>query len=410
MAKIRPFQAIRPSKEFGNVIPALPYDVFSEAEARAYVAAHPGTFLTIDRPETMFEAGQDPYAPEVYKKAAETFDAWIREGRFLEEACPCYYVYELTMDGRTQTGLVAVSSVGDYENDVILKHENTRAEKELDRIRHVDALSAQTGPIFLAFRPVDRIREILKEAKHQTPLYDLTGEDGVTHRVYRIDSPDRIEELTRLFASIDHTYIADGHHRAASAVKVSRMRRESNRKPTGEEAYESFLSVLFPADELKIFDYNRVVSDLNGLTKESFLTEVGRFFKITPEAQAVRPSRPHEFGMFLSGCWYRLTAKDALLSDDAVDGLDVSILQNALLGPILGIGDPKTDRRIAFVGGIRGLEELKKRAGSGVGFSMFPTSMDELFRVADAHRLMPPKSTWFEPKLRSGFLIHRIER
>ena len=314
------------------------------------------------------------------------------------------------MEGRVQTGLVAASSVRDYENNVILKHENTRADKELDRIRHVDALSAQTGPIFLAFRPVERVREIMAAAKKEAPLYDLTGEDKVTHRIYRIGGEETIRELTNLFDAIDHTYIADGHHRAASAVKVSRMRRESLEKPTGEEEFEFFLSVLFPADELKIYDYNRVVKDLNGYTPESFLREVGKMFTAIPSDEAVRPSKPHEFGMFLGGQWYRLNAKESILSEDAVEGLDVSILQNALLHPILGIGDPKTDRRISFVGGIRGLKELEMRASEGVSFSMYPTSMDELFRVADEHRLMPPKSTWFEPKLRSGFLIHRIER
>ena len=410
MATIRPFKAYRPCEAYVSKIAALPYDVYNRAEAVEVVKNNPDSFLAIDRAETSFPPEVDTYDDRVYDKARELLDSWIAEKKFIQEETPCYYIYEQVMDGRSQKGIVACASIDDYANNIIKKHENTRADKELDRIRHVDTCSAQTGPIFLAYRSSDRVNEIVKAVVSTTPVYDFASEDGIIHRVWVIREEDRVSELCQLFAQMNAIYIADGHHRCASAVKVGMKRRQENPSYTGEEEFNYFLSVLFPSDELAIMDYNRVVKDLNGLSKEDYLKRISQDFTVAEAAAPVKPEKKGQFGMFLDGKWYVLEAKEALKSEDAVKGLDVSILQDYLLGPVLGIGDPKTDKRIDFVGGIRGLSELERRVSQDmeVAFSMYPTSIYELFGVADADLLMPPKSTWFEPKLRSGLFIHQI--
>lgn len=410
MAEIRPFYCVRPTKERAKEVAALPYDVYNKREAREAVKNHPYSFLNIDRPETQFEESIDMYSKQVYEKAGAMLQQWIMDGIFMKEQKKCYYLYELTMTGRTQTGIVACASVEDYENNVIKKHENTRFEKERDRICHVDACNAQTGPIFLACKEDSILEQKMVQWKEQEPIYDFVAEDQVRHRVFLIEKEEEIQFLTEHFKEIPALYIADGHHRAASAVKVSQKRREENGGKKDEE-YSYFLSVIFPANQLKILDYNRVVSDLNGNTELEFLEKVQQEFTIQQVKEAFRPEKKGQFGMYLNGQWYQLTVKDSMSSNDVVEKLDVSLLQDRLLNPILGIHDPKTDERIKFVGGIRGLKELERlvEEGDAVAFSMHPTSMEELFQVADAGRLMPPKSTWFEPKLRSGLFIHLLQ-
>lgn len=411
MADIRPFQAYRPAKGLEAEIAALPYDVYNREEAAAVVKEHPGSFLAIDRAETQFGPEVDTYADCVYEKARDMLRQWIAQGRFIQDDKPCYYIYEQVMEGRSQKGIVACASIDDYQNQVIKKHENTRADKEQDRIRHVDTCNAQTGPIFLAYRSQPALQQVITQVTEGAAVYDFTAQDGIIHRVWVVDEEQQIRTIRDAFAGMQQIYIADGHHRCASAVKVGLKRREENPSYMGEEEYNFFLSVLFSADELKILDYNRVVKDLNGRSPEAFLTEIGKRF--TVECRGTVPYKPEkkwEYGMYLEGKWYCLTAHEDIRSGDAVEGLDVSILQEQLLAPTLGIGDPKTDKRIDFVGGIRGLEELERRVQTDmkVAFALYPTSIYELFAVADAGRLMPPKSTWFEPKLRSGLFIHTL--
>lgn len=411
MAVVKPFRCIRPEEKVAGRVAALPYDVYNRKEACEEAAKEPLSFLKIDRAETQFDDSVDTYDERVYQKARELLDGMIADGTFVTDAEECYYLYELTMDGRAQTGIVACASIDDYQNNVIKKHEKTRADKEADRIHHVDACDAQTGPIFLAYRSREAVDSIVAEMKKEAPLYDFTASDGVRHTVWRIADREKVASLQQAFGGMDSIYIADGHHRAASAVRVGLMRREAKPDYTGEEEFNYFLSVLFPDDQLMIMDYNRVVKDLNGHSIEEFLRLTGESYNIEKlGAEAYRPMKPHEAGMYLDGCWYRLTAKPEILSEDPVEGLDVSLLQKYLLTPVLGIGDPKTDKRIDFVGGIRGLAELEKRANEDmkVAFAMYPTSISQLFDVADAGLLMPPKSTWFEPKLRSGLFIHRL--
>lgn len=411
MAVIKAFECIRPDEKVADRVAALPYDVYNREEALKEVEREPLSFLAIDRAETQFDSSVDTYADCVYDKARELLDGRIADGTFITDTDKAYYVYELTMNGRTQTGIAACASIDDYNNNIIKKHENTRADKEQDRINHVDRCSAQTGPIFLAYRADEVIRNEVAKAKETKPLYSFTSPDGIRHQVYKISNAQSVENIEKAFAGIDDIYIADGHHRAASAVKVSLKRREEHPDYTGEEEFNYFLSVLFPDEELMIMPYNRVVKDLNGYSKEEFIKKIEEKFEIEESAAAVEPAYKAEFGMYLDEKWYKLKAKKDILSDDPVDGLDVAILQNNLLEPVLGIHDPKTDKRIDFVGGIRGLLELEKRCHTDcvLAFSMYPTSIAELFAVADAGRLMPPKSTWFEPKLRSGLFIHKIE-
>ena len=422
MPKVTPFKAIRPTKENSVAFCALPYDVYNRAEAKEVVSKNPLSFLAIDRAETSFADDVDTYDPEVYAKAASMLKDRITEGVLLTEDKPCYYVYELTMDGRSQTGIVACSSVDDYVNSIIKKHENTREDKEIDRIKHVDTTNAHTGPIFLVYRAVDELKKIVASAKcDEKLLYDFTHEDGIRHRAFIIGDPATVAKVEALFADIPCTYIADGHHRCASAVKVGLKRREANPSYTGKEGFNRFLSVLFPDDELMIMPYNRVVKDLNGMTKDEFIEAIKKAgFDVkkmekgsydTSVDTSVSPTKKAEFTMFLEDEWYVLTAGKGIMSTDPVKGLDVSILQDNLLGPILGIADPRTDKRIDFVGGIRGNKELVRRCNSDmkVAFSMYATSITELLNVADAGLLMPPKSTWFEPKLLSGMFIHSLD-
>lgn len=424
---VKPFAAVRPTASVADQVAALPYDVYDRAEAVAAVDGEPLSFLNIDRPETQFSADVDMYAPEVYAKARELFDARRADGTFVTEPAPCFYLYELTMNERSQTGVVACCAIDDYLENVIKKHENTLEKKELDRIRHIDALDAQTGPIFLTYRDSDAIDILVAAVKKTAPLYDFSGEDGVTHRVWRMAAASEetacsqaYAGLVAAFAKVPCAYIADGHHRAASAVKVGLARREANPGYDGTEEFNYFMSVLFPASQLSILAYNRVVRDLNGLTKDEFLNalagENGPFEIIHKQESQLEPIDKGAVGMYLDREWYGLGVKPEFESSDPVEGLDVSILQEKVLAPILGIGDPRTDGRIEFVGGIRGLRELERKVnridargdGLAVAFAMFPTSIDELLNVADAGRLMPPKSTWFEPKLRSGLFAHLI--
>lgn len=411
MAVIRPFRAYRPKKGLENQIAALPYDVYNREEACAAVKDHPLSFLNIDRAETQFDSSVDTYADEVYQKAHDMLWDQIREGTFVQEDKPVYYIYELTMDGRVQTGIVACASVDDYQHQVIKKHENTRADKELDRIRHVTACEAQTGPIFLAYRANDIVRAVIAETKQQPALYDFIAEDGIVHRVWCICDEAKIQAVQQAFEGISQIYIADGHHRCASAVKVGLAKREEHPDYTGEEEFNYFLSVLFADEELMIMDYNRVVKDLNGLSAAQFVEAVSNVYTIVSKGAACqKPAHKGQISMLLEDTWYLLEVKPEYQSNDPVEGLDVAVLQNHVFAPILDIQDPKTDRRIDFVGGIRGIEELEKRVktDSKAAFAMYPTSIHELFQVADANMLMPPKSTWFEPKLRSGLFLHAI--
>ena len=413
MAQIRPFRAYQPCKGMEERIAALPYDVYNRAEACEVVKKNPESFLAVDRAETQFGEEVDTYADCVYEKADQMLREKILEGKFVQDPTPCFYLYELTMDGHSQTGVVGCASIDDYRNNVIKKHENTRADKEEDRIRHVDTCSMQTGPIFLAYRAKEDLKEKIGGLKKQAPVYDFVSEDGIGHRVWVIDNDSDVAMIEEAFGKIPAIYIADGHHRCASAVKVGLKRREQYPDYTGEEEFNYFLSVIFPDEELRILDYNRVVKDLNGMDAATFLTRIEEYFAVEKKGQSpYRPMEKGTFGMYLENEWYGLSAKEEIKSEDAVEGLDVSLLQNDLLDPILGIMDPKTDKRIDFVGGIRGLGELERRVHTDmkVAFSMYPTSIAELFAVADAGRLMPPKSTWFEPKLRSGLFLHEIER
>lgn len=411
MAVIRPFQCVRPRKDVADRVAALPYDVYNRQEAKKEVQREPLSFLKIDRAETNFDDSVDTYAPEVYQKAKEILNEEIARGIYEKDDSEAYYIYELTMNGRAQTGLVACASVDDYVNNVIKKHENTREDKEIDRITHVDTCSAQTGPIFLAYRAQDAINKRVEANKEKEPVYDFTAVDGVKHRVWKMSDPEDVEAIRKAFENLNQIYIADGHHRAASAVKVGLKRRKENPAHTGKEEYNFFLSVLFPHDQLMIMDYNRSVTDLNGLTVPEFLEKIKENFEVEKVSGQVRPQEKGTFGMYLEDGWYVLKAKKNLYEGkDAVGRLDVAVLQDYLLNPVLGIQDPRTDERIEFIGGIRGLSELEKKVKEGmkVSFSMYPTSITELFDVADQNLLMPPKSTWFEPKLRSGLFIHQI--
>ncbi len=426
MAEIRPFRCIRPNKEVASKVAALPYDVYNRQEAKKEVEKNPMSFLAADRAETQFPDNVDLHDPRVYAKAKELLEQWQKDGILILDEPECYYVYELTMDGRSQTGIVACAAVDDYVNGVIKKHENTREDKEQDRICHVDVTDAHTGPIFLAYRSDEELNQMVNEVCGQEALYDFTAEDGIRHRVWKIQDGTcgemgragrennagcsmtaRIQER---FRQMEEIYIADGHHRAASAVKVGLKRRKENPGYTGEEPFNFFLSVLFPDDQLMIMPYNRVVKDLDGRTPEEFLEKVKERFVIR-ETQECQPQERRHMGMYLAGKWYELEIKPEYVTDDPVKGLDVSLLQDNLLTPALGIGDPRTDARIQFVGGIRGPAELVRLVDGGEGavaFAMYPTSIQELFSVADAGLLMPPKSTWFEPKLRSGLFIHKL--
>lgn len=414
MATIRPFMAIRPAANYAKDVAALPYDVMNSEEAREMVKDKPWSFLHVDKAEVDLPVGTDIYSPEVYAKAKENLDNMVANGVMGQDLLPNLYIYRLTMNGKSQTGLVCCTSVDEYIDGTIKKHELTRADKEADRIRHVDTLNANTGPIFLAYKENPDAKAIIDGwTASVAPVYDFVSEDGIGHTVWVIDSDTEIGMLVQSFQNVKNLYIADGHHRNASAVKVALKRREAKPDYTGEEEFNYYLSVLFAADDLYIMDYNRVVKDLNGYDAVGFLEEIGKKFIVEPYNGdgPYKPEEIHTFGLYLEGKWFKMTAKEEIITDDPVLGLDVSILQKELLEPVLAIGDPRTDKRIDFVGGIRGLEELERRVDSGemkLAFSMFPTSMAELMDVADEGMTMPPKSTWFEPKLRSGLFIHDL--
>lgn len=412
MAQIRPFKAYRPCKGMEERIAALPYDVYNRAEACEVVKKNPESFLAVDRAETQFGEEVDTYADCVYEKADQMLREKILEGKFVQDPTPCFYLYELTMDGHSQTGVVGCASIDDYRNNVIKKHENTRADKEEDRIRHVDTCSMQTGPIFLAYRAKEDLKEKIGELKKQAPVYDFVSEDGIGHRVWVIDNDSDVAMIEEAFGKIPAIYIADGHHRCASAVKVGLKRREQYPDYTGEEEFNYFLSVVFPYDQLCILPYNRVVHDLNGLTVKAFLAALKFNFELMlMPGFPCKPVEKHCMGMYVDGQWYHLKAwPDVYEGKDVVTQLDVSILQDKVLNPILGIQDPRTDQRISFVGGNHKAAELAQMADKtgGVAFVMYPTSMEDLMKIADESRLMPPKSTWFEPKLRSGLFIHKL--
>ncbi|MCI5648035.1 MAG: DUF1015 family protein [Fusicatenibacter sp.] len=413
MVQIRPFAALRPQKGKAREIAALPYDVYSRKEAAEKVRGDGLTFLRIDRPETMFPTDTDMYAPQVYKKADEMLRQMEEKGDLMQDAAPCYYLYELTRNNQSQTGLAVCYSVEEYRLGVVRKHENTRKEKEQDRICHIDACSAQTGPVFLTYRPNQEIKQIILQEKVKEPVYDFVSEDGIGHRLWVVDTPSVIGKLTALFSDVERLYIADGHHRAAAAAAVAGLRSKKNPKYTGKEESAGVLSVLFPEDELKILPYHRVLKDLGGKTPEELLAVLSEVFTINRAPfSPYEPEKKGEMGLYLEGSWYQLQVKPEHCKEDPIGILDVAYLQREVLTPIFGIEDPRTDHRIDFVGGIRGVGELEKRCRKDckAAFSMYPTSMEELLAAADAGLLMPPKSTWFEPKLRSGLLIHKIER
>lgn len=408
MATIVPFTALRPQAQYAKQVASQPYDVLNSKEAKREARGNPNSFLHITKAEIDLPEDTDVHDKEVYEKAKDNLDAFIQREVLFRENKPCYYIYQLVMNDKSQTGLVCASSVDDYENDIIKKHEFTRPEKEQDRINHISVTGAQTGNVFLAYKNVAEIDAIIK--KWQTdkkPVYDFMADDGISHTIWVINDDKIITAITQLFSEkVESTYIADGHHRAASAAKV----RVTAAGDTAGANY--FLTTLFPASELRILDYNRVVKDLNGLSAATFLQRITESFNVEPSDSAFAPQQLHDFGMYTGGSWYKLTAKPGSYTEDPVEVLDVSILQHRLLDPILGIKDQRTDKRIDFVGGIRGLAELEKRVNSGemqVAFSLYPVSIQQLFDIADSGMVMPPKSTWFEPKLRDGLLTHLID-
>ncbi len=415
MSIVKPFAAVRPVPHLADKVAALPYDVMNSQEARNMVVDNPHSFLHIDKAEIDLDPAVHLYDTRVYEKARDNLNKMIADGVFLQEEKPCLYIYKQVMGGRTQIGIVGCTAIDDYRNNVIRKHELTRADKEQDRINHVDYCDANTGPIFLTYRAKTSIDEMVAAVmERKAPVYDFISEDGISHTVWVMDETALVERICEEFASIENLYIADGHHRSASAVRVGLKRREENPQWDGSEEFNFFLSVIFPDDQLYIMDYNRIVKDLNGYTQAEFLAKVEERFTVTAfdGEGALKPDTKHTWGMYLGGRWYRLAAKPGSFDEnDPVARLDVSILQKNLLAPVLGIGDPRTDKRIDFVGGIRGLDSLAQRVDSGemaVAFSMYPTTMEDLMDIADAGAVMPPKSTWFEPKLRSGLFIHKL--
>jgi len=412
MAVIRPFAALRPAKQYAEKVISLPYDVMNRDEASELAAGNPLSFLHISRSEIDLPHIADPHCPEVYEKAKSNLEDFVSRGILIREKQASLYIYRQTMDGRIQTGICSCVSVDEYIEESIKKHELTRVEKELDRINHFDACNADTEPVFLTYRQNDQIHDLIEEwTESHVPVYDFTAADSVGHMLWIIDDPDIIDRIVASFRLVPSLYIADGHHRSASAVKVGQKRRKENPDYTGSEEFNYFMAVLFPDTDLHIYDYNRVVKDLNGMSTKEFITQLSGLFDIEKKkAGPFRPDKKHVFSMYLEGGWYRLAAKKSILSDHAIKGLDVSILQDYVLMPLLGISDPRTDKRIDFIGGIRGLGELVRRVEKdmSVAFALYPVSMEDLLSVADKNEIMPPKSTWFEPKLGSGLLIHTL--
>jgi uncharacterized protein (DUF1015 family) len=413
MPLIKAFSGLRPVAGRADDVVAPPYDVMNEAEARAMVEGRPWSFLHISRPEVDLPQGTDPYAAEVYAKGRENLNHMVEQGVLAREEKPSYYVYRLTMGDHVQTGLMAVASVDAYDQDRIKKHEFTRPVKEDDRVRNIDTLNAQTGPVFLVYPAATTIDRILAETTENTPDMDVTAAEGVRHELWVLSDETTVSRLTEGFDALDALYVADGHHRSAAASRVAATRKAQNPGHNGEESYNYFLSVIFPHNQMQILDYNRVVRDLNGLSKEIFLQKIVDAFDLQASDSPVKPAQTGEYGMFLDGQWYKLNIDKARIpTDDPVARLDVSLLQDNLISPLLGIEDPRTDNRIDFVGGIRGLGGLEKRVNSGdweVAFSLYPTTMEALMAVADAGEVMPPKSTWFEPKLADGLVSHVLD-
>jgi uncharacterized protein (DUF1015 family) len=413
MSLIRPFPGLRPAAGRAAEVAAPPYDVLNSKEARVRAAGRPWSFLHISKPEIDLPEDTDPHADAVYAKAAENLRHMIAEGVLVQDADPCYYVYRLRMGEHVQTGLVAAASVADYDSNRIRKHEFTRPDKEDDRVRQIDALNAQTGPVLLAYRADAAIDDRLASEARREPDVDVVADDGIGHQLWVVRDAGVAAELTRRFDAMAALYIADGHHRSAAASRVAAARKAANAGHTGQESYNYFLAVMFPHDQMQILDYNRVVRDLNGLTEDEFLARLGERFDVHAADGAVHPTRSGEFGLYLAGRWHRMTIDPVRVpEDDPVARLDVSLLADNLLAPVLDISDPRRDPRIDFVGGIRGLGELEKRVDSGemaAAFAMYPTRMEELMAVADAEQVMPPKSTWFEPKLADGLVSHVLD-
>ncbi|MGF7056579.1 DUF1015 domain-containing protein [Brassicibacter mesophilus] len=414
MAIVRPFKGIKPKQDIVHKVASLPYDVMNREEAKEMSKGNAQSFLHVVRPEIDVDDCIDVHDKIVYEKARENLESMISNGVLIQDIQPKIYIYRQVMFGRVQTGIVGCTSIDDYLNDIIKKHEYTRPEKEQDRINNFDYCDANTAPIFLTYRKNEKINYIINEwIKFHKPIYDFKSEDSITHIVWDIDDKHIIDKICSLFKTIEYLYIADGHHRSASAVKVGLKRRKDNPNYTGEEEFNYFMSVIFPDEDLFIMDYNRVAKDLNGYSIEQFMDKVNEKFLIEEYTKEgpYKPYKKHTFGMYVDSKWYILTAmKDTYDESDPVQRLDVSILQNNLLQPILGIHDPRTDKRIDFVGGIRGLTELEKRISKDmkIAFSMYPTTMEDLMSIADSGQVMPPKSTWFEPKLRSGLFVHRL--
>lgn len=414
MSVFRPFKAVRPMPQYASLVAALPYDVMTSDEAREKVKGNPYSFLHVDKAEIDLPKDTDIYSDIVYETAAKNLKSLETDEICKQDNTPCFYIYMQTMNGCTQTGIVGCASIDEYISGKIKKHELTRADKEADRIRHVDTCDANTGPIFLTYKGKDEIDRIVAEYKKlHLPVYDFVSEGDIENKIWVVNDEATVAKLKELFSSVPALYIADGHHRCASAVKVGQKRRVENPGYTGDKEFNFFLAVAFPKDGLRIFDYNRVITDTNGLDFSEFVEKISEKFQIesTDSTEPYRPEARHTFGMFINDSWYKLTAKDGTFDEsDPVNSLDVSILQNNLISPILGIDDPRTDKRIDFVGGIRGLKELERRVHTDMklAFSLYPTSLDELIKIADAGALMPPKSTWFEPKLLSGLFIHKL--
>jgi uncharacterized protein (DUF1015 family) len=411
MSRFQPFRAYRPRAEQARDVASFPYDVLSSDEARVLAQGNPVSFLHVCKPEIDLDPSVDVHDDRVYARGRENLRRFIAEGVLVRDAQPCFYVYQQRMGGHVQAGLVGLCSVREYEQGLIKRHEHTRPDKEDDRTRHVTEANANAEPVFLTYRAVAEISRLVDGVRARTPTYDFTATDGIGHALWVVTDAQEVAALERLFAAVPALYVADGHHRTAAACRHGRLMRERHPGGTGAEPYELFMAVVFPHDQLRILDYNRVVRDLNGLTAEQFLARVGERFTIEP-GQATTPARAQRFGMFLGGRWHTLTAKPGTFPvHDPIRGLDVSILQDNLLAPVLGIADPRTDQRVDFVGGIRGLGELEKRCAAGwaVAFALHPTSLDQLMQVADSGQVMPPKSTWFEPKLRSGLTVHLLD-
>ena len=411
MSVIRPFKGIRPKKEYAAQVAALPYDVMNSDEAREMVKGKPYSFLHVDKAEVDLPEETYIYDEKVYLKARENLDKLSEDGICVQDSEPCLYIYRQIMNGRTQTGIVGCASIDDYINNVIKKHELTRADKEADRINHVDYCDANTGPIFLTYRGNESIDKTVLKYTETEPEYDFNTEDGIRNTVWVIRDKADIDSLVKEFEKIDSLYIADGHHRAASAVKVGEKRRKVHPGYDGTEEFNFFLAVYFKSEDLAIMDYNRLIADYNGMTKEEIMEKISELFLVEKTDSVYRPEKKHTFGMYIDKEWYKLEAKEGTFDErDPVARLDVSILQTNVITPIFGIEDPRTDKRIDFVGGIRGLGELERRCGIDmkIAFSMYPTTLDDLMSIADASKIMPPKSTWFEPKLLSGLFIHKL--